>query len=439
MTRAMLPLFLALSGCASAGAQADAPTDPARLAAELAELHGRFREEAITGRRFTHRELWEALGPRVDGAAGMEREEVGRSVEGRPLFAVRYGRGATRVLLWSQMHGNESTATMALADVLRFLAESPEHPLARRLRDRLTVVAVPMLNPDGAERFQRRNALGIDVNRDARALATPEGRALRELQRTFRPDFGFNLHDQDVRARVGTSDRLAAIALLAPAFDEAGSDNPVRARAKRVAAAVRGAVEPLVAGHVTRYDDTYSPRAFGDGMQRWGTSTVLMESGGWRDDPEKQYLRRVNFVALLSALDAIATGAYAAADPAAYESLPENGRQVNDLLVRGGTLVLPGAAPFRADLAVDYADAPALAGGRVVDVGDLAELAARDTLDAAGLFLHPAPEMLAADSLGRAALATGAPARFTVRRGPEPASETVWTVDGGAARRAGAP
>jgi len=436
MRRALLPLVLvlALAGCASAGAQ-DTAADPARLAAELAELHGRFRVEAIAARRFTHRELWDALGPRVDGAAGMRREEVGRSAEGRPLYAVRYGRGPTRVLLWSQMHGNESTATMALADVLRFLAESPEHPLARRLADRLTVVAVPMLNPDGAERFQRRNAMGIDVNRDARALATPEGRALRELQRAIRPDFGFNLHDQDVRARVGTSDRLAAMALLAPAFDEAGSYDEVRARARRVAAVVRGAVEPLVAGHVTRYDDGYSPRAFGDGMQRWGTSTVLIESGGWRGDPEKQYLRRVNFVALLAALDAIATGAYAAADPAAYETLPGNGEQVGDLLVRGGSLVLPGAGPFRADLAVDYADAPARTGGRVVDVGDLAEHAARDTLDARGLFLHPAPEMLAADPRGRAALATGAPARFTVRRGPQPASELVWTVDGGAARR----
>jgi hypothetical protein len=438
MRRVLLPLVLALAGCAPAGAHADPSpaVDPARLADELAALHGRFRVEAIAARRFTHAELWGALGPLVDGAAGMAREEVGRSAEGRPLWAVRHGTGPTRVLLWSQMHGNESTATMALADVLRFLAESPGHPLARRVRERLTVVAVPMLNPDGAERFQRRNALGIDVNRDARALATPEGRVLRELQRTFRPDFGFNLHDQDVRARVGASDRLAAIALLAPPLDEAGSTDRTRDRARRVAAVVRGAVEPLVAGHVTRYDDTFNPRAFGDAMQRWGTSTVLIESGGWRDDPEKQYLRWVNFVALLAALDAIAGGEYAAADPAAYESLPENGRPVGDLLVRGARVALPGAEPFRADLAVDYQDAPARTGGRVVDVGDLAELAARDTLDATGLFLHPAPAMLAGDPAGRA-LTTGAPAHFTLRRGPEPGSAVVWTVEGSAARTAG--
>jgi len=436
MQRALLPLVLALAACAPAGAQADTATDPERRARELSALHERYRVEEIDSRRFTHRELWNALGPVVDGAAGMRRDEVGRSVEGRPLYGVRYGRGPTRVLLWSQMHGNESTATMALADVLRFLAESPEHPLARRLAEGLTLVAVPMLNPDGAERFQRRNVLGIDINRDARSLSTPEGRALRELQRTFRPEFGFNLHDQDVRARVGTSDRLAAVALLAPPFDEERSVNEVRDRAMRLAAVIRHAVEPMVQGHVTRYDDTYNPRAFGDGMQRWGTSTVLVEAGGWRDDPEKQYLRRVHFVALLAALDAIATSGYAGTDPSGYTTLPANGRLVTDLVVQGGTVVLPGAEPFRADLAVDYADGPARTGGRLTDVGDLAELAARDTLDATGLFVHPARASLAGDGAGRASLSTGAPARFTVRRGREPGSALVWTVDGGVPVRA---
>jgi hypothetical protein len=327
------------------------------------------------------------------------------------------------------MHGNESTASMALLDLFHFLAAAPDDPRARRIAERRSLVAVPMLNPDGAERFQRRNAMGIDVNRDARALVTPEGRILRAVHQRFRPDFGFNLHDQDVRARVGSSDRLAAIALLAPPFNRAGDDNAVRMRAKRVAAVVRAAAEPLVAGHVTRYDDTFNPRAFGDLMQSWGTSTVLIESGGWRNDPEKQYLRRVNFVALVSALDAIATESYAAADPARYEELPENGRSVNDLLVRGATIVLPGIEPYRADLSINFADALAHRDGRVMEVGDLADAAARDTIDATGLYLHPAPEMLAREGPGQPVLAVDRPASFTLRRGTDPASGPFWRVD----------
>jgi hypothetical protein len=184
----------------------------------------------------------------------------------------------------------------------------------------------------------------------------------------------------------------------------------------------------MVAGHLTRYDDSFNPRAFGDLMQSWGTSTVLIESGGWRDDPEKQYLRKVNFVALLSALDAIATGSYAAADPALYEELPENGRSVNDLLVRGATIVLPRMEPYRADLSINFADALAHRGGRITEVGDLAEAAARDTIDAAGLYLHPAPEMLIEGAPGRAVLPMDAPAAFVLRRGSAAGSQPVWTV-----------
>ncbi|HEY0021980.1 MAG TPA: M14 family zinc carboxypeptidase [Longimicrobium sp.] len=390
---------------------------------------------ALTARQFTHRELWNALGTVVDAPGGPEREEVGRSAEGRPIYTVSYGRGATRVLLWSQMHGNESTASMALADLFRFLAAAPDDPRARRIAERLTIVAVPMLNPDGAERFQRRNAMGIDVNRDARALVTPEARILRAVHQRFRPEFGFNLHDQDVRARVGSSDRLAAIALLAPPFDRAGDDNPVRMRAKRIAAVIRVAAEPLVAGHVTRYDDTFNPRAFGDLMQSWGTSTVLIESGGWRDDPEKQYLRKVNFVALVSALDAIATESYTAADPALYEELPENGRSVNDLLVRGATIVLPGIEPYRADLSINFADALAHRDGRITEIGDLAEAAARDTIDATGLYLHPAPAMLSQEGPAAPVLTVDSPAIFVLRRTPDRASEGVWSVGASGYRR----
>jgi hypothetical protein len=425
-----LPLLLLVAACAPGtrpGALPGAALPDAEAAArELAALQARHRVEALSRRRFTHRELWDAVGPLVDRAPGLDREEVGRSAEGRPIYAVRYGTGPVRVLLWSQMHGNEPTATLALADLFRFLAKAAEHPRARRLAERLTLVAVPMLNPDGAERFQRRNAQGIDVNRDARALATPEARALREVHRALRPHFGFNLHDQDVRTRVGRSDRLVAIALLAPPFDAQGTDDEVRERAKRVAAVVRRAVDPLVGGHVARYDDTFNPRAFGDLVQGWGTSTVLIESGGWRDDPEKQHLRAVNFVALLSALDAIATGAYAAADPDGYEALPRNGDRATDLVVRGGRVVIPGMEPYRADVAVEYADALSREGGRIVEVGDLAGLVARDTVDATGLFLHPAPGV---------GPAPGAPAAFTLRRGPGAGSPAVWVMEGSAPRR----
>ncbi|HSH44794.1 MAG TPA: serine hydrolase, partial [Longimicrobiales bacterium] len=277
---------------------------------ELESLHRTHRVAGLEDRTFNHERYWGVVDPVLERSGTLTAERIGASVEGRDIRAVSYGSGPATVLLWSQMHGNESTASMSLADIFAFLTDAPEHPLARRIGEALTVVAVPMLNPDGAQRFRRRNAMGIDINRDARQLTTPEARALKGIRDRLEPEFGFNLHDQNVRTTVGETGRTAAIALLAPPWSASRDDDEVRERAKRVAAVVRLGVEPVVEGRVARYDDTFNPRAFGDLMQQWGTSTVLIESGGWAGDPEKQHLRLANFVGILAALDAIATGAY---------------------------------------------------------------------------------------------------------------------------------
>jgi hypothetical protein len=439
----LVPVLVLLPGCAAsahhaaplgsgvpAASSADmvaALTSPA----ELLRLHERVRVGAIETRRFTHRQYWSALEPIVDRSPHLQRDVVGRSAEGRVLQAVRYGTGPTTVLLWSQMHGDESTASMSLLDLFNHLSISPDDdPTARQIRERLTVIVLPLLNPDGAERFQRRNAQGIDINRDARMLATPEGQTLRALQERYRPRFGFNLHDQNPRIRVGSTPRVAAISLLAPPFDEARSYNPVREDARRLAGLLRGTAEALVPGHVARYDDSFNPRAFGDLMQSWGTSTVLIEAGGWAGDPEKQYLRAVNFAMLINALEAVAADALTPADAAAYEDLPENGPLANDLLVRGGTIVAPGIPPLRADISANYDDSLRRDRAAISDIGDLAEVVAIETLDVSGLFLHFTENVMRNTPAGPI-LAAGVPLTFVARRSADPASEAVMRVENG--------
>ncbi len=389
----------------------------------IAERH---RVPSITQRRFTHSQLWGAMAPSLESPV-FRTEEIGRSINGREIRAVTFGRGPTSVLLWSQMHGDESTASMSLADIFAFLAAADGEPLRSRLARELTITFVPMLNPDGAELFQRENAAGIDVNRDGRQLSTPEARALKALRDRLKPDFGFNLHDQNARTRVGPRGLQAGIALLAPAHDDSRGYNATRSRARLVAATIARILAEDIPGRVAQYDDSFNPRAFGDLMQQWGTSTVLIESGALPDDPQKQRLRALNVAAILGALDAIATGYYSAADPDAYESLPRNTSGASDLLVLGGRLVLPGQPPLLADVAINYEDAVARADGRVRDVGDLRELIAVDTVDAAGLFLHPLPAALT-QSTGGVWLRLGAPAAFQLRRGVDPTSALVRTI-----------
>ncbi len=412
-------LLLAAAAIATGRLQAQTPwTD--RLA--LAERH---RVAAIAERRFTHAQFWAAVGPAL-ASDRLAVADVGRSMQGRALRTVTFGRGPVRVFLWSQMHGDETTATMALADVLAFLAAPARHPLRDRLARELTVTFLPMLNPDGAEVFQRENAAGIDLNRDVRRLATPEARVLKTVRDRIRPDFGFNLHDQQARTRAGAG-LQAAIALLPPPADSARSWTPARTRARLVAAWLATDFANAVPGRIARYDDTFNPRAFGDLMQAWGTSTVLIESGALPDDPEKQRLRTVHAAALLGVLEAIAGKGYERADPRAYDTLPFNRGGAHDLLIVGGSVVVPGLGPTRADLAVNYDDAVARTGGRIREVGDLEGAVALDTLDLTGRFLHPLPDGVLRTG-GAVWLPIGSPARFVIREGADPASAEVGWV-----------
>jgi hypothetical protein len=418
------------TGAAPAAAATGAMPSPPAWLDELDALYdARIRVAGLEDRAFSPEHWWNVATPLATEAKGFQVEEAGRSAEGRSLRHVSWGDGGKRVLLWSQMHGDESTASMALADLFRFLGEHPDHPIVQRLRRHTSLHFLPVMNPDGAARFQRRNAQGVDVNRDARALATPEGRALHDLRERLQPDFGFNLHDQDVGTRAGDSDRGTAIALLAPAYNEAREVDAIRGRAIEVAVAIRAVLEPYIAGHIAKWDDTFNPRAFGDLTAAAGVSTILVESGGIEGDPQKQRLRKLNFLALVGALDAIATGAHAGLPRARYAELPENGNSWPDLKIAGGTLVLPGQPQARVDLLVNFERALLERGGTIADIGDMGEARARRTIDATGLYIVPFDPPVAGTEDKPKAFAPGVPAYFHLSRDPG-GHDVVWTLAG---------
>ncbi|OYT70642.1 MAG: peptidase M14 [Chloracidobacterium sp. CP2_5A] len=325
-------------------------------------------------------------------AARDERIKVtfaGKSAAGRPIHRVTFGEGRRRILMWTQMHGDEPTATLAALDLLAALAAFGQHPALATILKETQACIIPMLNPDGAEAFQRRTAQGIDLNRDARYLRAPEARILKRTHDDFVPDYAFNLHDQNPRYTVGDSRRLTAMAFLAPAHDASGKDNVARRRAKRLAAALVSLLAPYIAGYMARFDDAYEPRSFGDAMQGWGTSVVLVESGGWRNDPGKAYLRKLNAMMLLGALHAIAGDEFDELEASAYESLPSNTRNFYDLIFEDATLDFGEGIPsIVADIAVDIPGRHPLPAdairGRVMDVGDLRDYEAGERWSLAG-------------------------------------------------------
>src|SRR5690606_37568034 len=223
MPRALLLILLSmlLPNLSVAQESPTMPSPPAWLEALDALYDADLRVAGLEERDFQPEQWWDVALPLATEARGFHVEEIGRSVEDRPLRHVSWGKGKTRVFLWSQMHGDERPASMALTDLFRVLGEHPDHPLVQLLRERTSLHFMPIVNPGGAARLQRRNAQGVDVNRDARALATREGRALLEVRERRKPDFGFNPHDHGVGTRAGDSDSGTAVALLAAAYKDA--------------------------------------------------------------------------------------------------------------------------------------------------------------------------------------------------------------------------
>ncbi|MGB5691960.1 MAG: M14 family zinc carboxypeptidase [Flavobacteriaceae bacterium] len=288
------------------------------------------KENSLEKRRIKYADL-QPLIEQYASNPKFQVNKVGESIEGRDLNLISIGNGSIDVFLWSQMHGNEPTATQAIFDILNFLDSKFNVQEKREIFGKLRIHFLPMLNPDGAEVFQRRNTLGIDINRDALRLQSPEGMALKRVRDSLEADFGFNLHDQSIYYNAELTPKPATISYLAPAYNYEKDINDVRGNAMKVIGFMNDIIQKYAPGQVGRYNDDFEPRAFGDNIQKWGTSTILIESGGFADDIEKQEIRKLNYVSILSAIYTIARGNYNSISLDTYWAIPENDRKLFDL------------------------------------------------------------------------------------------------------------
>ena len=367
----------------------------------LYDTYEEFQEPSLEKRRIKHADL-QPLIAKWKADQTVEVSQVGTSIEGRSLHLLSMGTGNTDVFLWSQMHGNEPTATQAIFDILNFFAGSTFAEEKQEILSRLKVHFLPMLNPDGAEVFQRRNTLGIDINRDALRLQSPEGRTLKKVRDSLAADFGFNLHDQSTYYNAERTEKPATISYLAPPFNYERDVDESRAAAMQVIVYMNSIIQKYAPGQVGRYSDDFEPRAFGDNIQKWGTSTILIESGGYPSDPEKQEIRKLNYVSILSALYTIAQGNYKDIPLEDYEKIPENDRKLFDLKIENVAYPLLGKE-YIMDigihrLEVDLEDHEEFwYSSRIIDQGDLSTYYGYKTFDGTGYKIIPGkvyPEVL---------------------------------------------
>lgn len=285
----------------------------------------KFREENMEGRFLPYSKLKQLLDKKFPNKIAL-----GKSFLKREIFLLKIGKGEKKVLAWSQMHGNETTGTRAMFDVMEALKS--DHPFFKNLLNQITIYFIPMLNPDGAEIYKRRNAVGIDLNRDFIKEASPEIKILKKAVRDIQPDFLFNLHDQRTIFNVGKTPYPATLAFLAPAENEKREITPIRVKAMSVISHIYKGMENQIPGHTSRFSDEFYPTSTGDNYTKMGFPAILFEAGHYPGDYSRNEVRKYLAMALLLALEKIAEGDLS--DSGSYFSIPENNKKFLDMIFR---------------------------------------------------------------------------------------------------------
>ncbi|MFO7673732.1 MAG: M14 family zinc carboxypeptidase [Lutibacter sp.] len=289
-------------------------------------------EKNLKGRRI----IFEDIKPLLQKLSSkFDKEILGHSGNNIPIYKISIGTGKIKILIWSQMHGNESTGTKALFDLFNFF-ENDNAELSEIINSILTnctIQFIPLLNPDGAIKFTRENANNIDLNRDAVSRKAVESKLLREVLDTFNPKFCFNLHDQRSIFNVEGTKNPATISFLAPSEDIERTVTNGRKETMSVIVAMNTLLQQVIPNQIGRYTDEFYPTATGDNFQKLGHNTILIEAGHFKDDYERDITRKYNFYALLQGIYFIATAKdYSNYKP--YYEIPNNDTKFLDIIYK---------------------------------------------------------------------------------------------------------
>ncbi|WP_353777549.1 M14 family zinc carboxypeptidase [Winogradskyella sp. 3972H.M.0a.05] len=306
-------------------------------------------------------------------------KKIGDSENDEPIFSVQFGNGSKKILLWSQMHGNESTTTKALFDLFNCIEQAKPH--FDTILSNTTITVIPILNPDGARVYTRVNTNDIDLNRDAAALTQRESRLLRKLFEEIEPDFCFNLHGQRTIFSAGKANKPATVSFLAPAEDQKRSLTKTRKVAMQLIAKLNDNLQNQIPDQVGRYDDAYHPNCVGDTFQGLGVPTILFEAGHYTDDYERDTTRFYIFQSLLLSLNTIANETIDGNAYKSYFNIPENEKLFFDIIVRNG--LVDGNL---VDVAVQYQEVlvnnEIIFQPKIEKIGDLSRFYAHKSIEA---------------------------------------------------------
>ena len=278
-----------------------------------------------------------------------EKITLGFSVQNRPIEMLEIGSGNYKVLIWSQMHGNETTTTKALLDFIPWFLDGNQ----KTLQSSFTLFIIPQLNPDGSNIYSRYNANNIDLNRDAIDQSQPESRILRATYEKIQPDLCLNLHGQRTLYSAGKGGRSASLSFLSPAADIEGTVTPARKKSMGLITAMVKALEEELPDSIGRYDGTFNPNCVGDSFSQSGTATILFEAGHFPDDYQREQTQsyvlkayKALFIALIDHNQVF--------ESKEYFKIPENENEFCDLILSSATILVDGNEIKNQKIAIQF-------------------------------------------------------------------------------------
>jgi len=257
---------------------------------------------------------------------------IGNSVNLEPINSITVGHGPKKILIWSQMHGNESTTTKALFDILNVFKS--KNKIVDTIITNCTLKIIPILNPDGARLYTRLNANKIDLNRDAQEISQPETLVLINTFNDFKPDFCYNLHGQRTIFSAGTANKSAAISFSAPAQNYEKEITRNRRQAMEIIIKMNEVLQNLISNQIGIYDDSFNLNCIGDTFQSNNTPTILIEAGHLKNDYSRENVRGLLSFALIHSLIFIANNTVTGNSYLDYLNIPKNKKLFFDVIIR---------------------------------------------------------------------------------------------------------
>ncbi|QDP84118.1 peptidase M14 [Chryseobacterium sp. SNU WT5] len=257
--------------------------------------------------------------------------KVGTSYLGKPIYKMTLGNGKIKILAWSQMHGNESNSTHAMLDLLAIFKNQPH--LEQVLFSKISMDFIFMLNPDGAEKWTRRNAIDIDLNRDFIKNSSKELAIFKNVLKGASYDYALNLHEQRT---IFTTDGVhpATLSFLAPAENMERSITETRKKTKAVIAGIYRKLSRVLPNQIGRYSDEFYPNSVGDNLTIAGLPTILFEGGHFPNDYKRKETRKYYTLALYESLKIMSELAGSTNGWELYAEIPENKETHFDLIYR---------------------------------------------------------------------------------------------------------